>query len=164
MDIFAEIYLRYGHLVFGTMMKYLKNVSAAEDVTMQLFEKLGKKILQSEINNFKSWLYVVTKNEALQYLRKNQFSTQEITVELESIDDLTITIDKEIQYELLEKELSQLKEVQQRCIRLFYLEKRSYQEISGKLSLPIKKVKSAIQNGKRNLKLNLENNEVFKSL
>lgn len=63
----------------------------------------------------------------------------------------------------LESALDDLLEEQQRMIKLFYLEKKSYQEISDELKLPLKKVKSALQNGKRNLKLKLENHDSFKS-
>ena len=45
---------------------------------------------------------------------------------------------------------------------LFYLEEKSYQEISIELNISIMKVKSAIQNGKRNIKLQLEEKDEFK--
>ena len=43
------------------------------------------------------------------------------------------------------------------CVESFYLEKKTYQEISNIFSLELKKVKSYIQNGKRNLKTCIEN-------
>ncbi len=162
MEIIAELYIRYGHLVFGTVMKYIKNTSNTEDITMQLFEKLGDKIKQSEIRSFKSWLYTVTKNEAFQFLRKSKEITSELKVELEASYDLTMKIVEEKQFKMLEREIQQLNTVQRDCIILFYMEQKSYQEIASLTSLTLKKVKSAIQNGKRNLKLKLENNEAFK--
>ena len=65
---------------------------------------------------------------------------------------------------MLEKTIDELKEEQQTCIKLFYLEGKSYTEITEMLKLDIKKVKSAIQNGKRNLKIKLEGKNEFKSL
>jgi RNA polymerase sigma-70 factor (ECF subfamily) len=63
---------------------------------------------------------------------------------------------------LLEKAILELKEEQKNCIELFYLQQLSYQRISEQLGISIKNVKSAIQNGKRNLKIRLEENHVFK--
>ena len=63
----AIIYERYGHLVMGTCMKYLKNEVESQDITMQIFEELHSKLLKHEINYFKSWLYMVTKNECFSF-------------------------------------------------------------------------------------------------
>ncbi len=162
-EIIGEIYKRYGHLVMGTCMKYLKNANDAEDMTMSIFERLPEKLKDHTIERFKSWLYMVTKNECLMLLRKKGRVTTEITKELEAQEDLHLVEEKEIQYTLLEAAIQELKEEQRSCIELFYLEKRSYQEITSMLKLDVKKVKSAIQNGKRNLKLILENRNEFKS-
>mmetsp|Transcript_8089 Transcript_8089/g.8900 ORF Transcript_8089/g.8900 Transcript_8089/m.8900 type:complete len:109 (+) Transcript_8089:3-329(+) len=106
---------------------------------------------------------MVTKNECLMLLRKKGRVTAELTKELEASDELELTIKKEEQLNALEEAIDDLKEEQQSCIKLFYLESRSYQEISALLQLDLKKVKSAIQNGKRNLKLNLEGRNEFET-
>lgn len=162
-DIVGEIYNRYGHLVMGTCMKYLKNQADAEDMTMNIFEKLPHKLTNHSIERFKSWLYMVTKNECLMLLRKKGHVSTEITKELEAQDELHVAEAKEIQYGILEEAIQELKEDQRKCIELFYIESKSYQEITTLLKLDIKKVKSAIQNGKRNLKLTLEKRNEFKS-
>jgi len=162
-DIVGEIYKRYGHLVMGTCMKYLKNQADAEDMTMNIFEKLPHKLNNHSIERFKSWLYMVTKNECLMLLRKKGHVSTEITKELEAQEELHIAEAKEIQYEILEEAIQELKEDQRKCIELFYIQSKSYQEITTLLKLDIKKVKSAIQNGKRNLKLTLEKRNEFKS-
>ena len=162
--IIGELYVRYGHLVFGTAMRYTKNKVDAEDITMVIFEKLPKKITSHEIQSFKSWLYMVTKNECLMFFRKKGNITLELTRELESEDTLEQKKNEEIQINLLEDAIETLKEEQKTCIKLFYLEYKSYQEIAELLYMDLKKVKSAIQNGKRNLKINLEGRNEFKSI
>ena len=162
--IIGELYNRYGHLVMGAAMKYMKNKFDAEDLTMTVFEKLPKKILTNDIQNFKAWLYMVTKNECLMLFRKKGTLTTEITQELESKDSSEVEIVKEEQITMLEDAIETLKEEQKICIKLFYLERKSYQEITHQLSMDIKKVKSAIQNGKRNLKIKLEARNEFKSI
>jgi len=163
-EILGEFYRRYGHLVMGTAMKYLKNQFDAEDLVMNLFEKLPLKLKSHNVNHFKSWLYMVTKNECLMLLRKKNGLSTELKVELEATNEMDVVIEKEAQLNALEAAIEDLKDEQKTCIRLFYLESKSYQEITELLKLDLKKVKSAIQNGKRNLKLILEGSNEFKSV
>ena len=155
-DFLSEIYMRYGHMVMGTSMKYLKNKQDAEDIAMIFFEKLPNKLMKHEIKHLKSWLYMVVKNECLMMLRKKGFNTSEHIVEPVATDEIALVIEKEEQYLQLESAIDELKPEQKECIRLFYLESKSYQEITTQLQLELKAVKSAIQNGKRNLKIKLE--------
>ncbi|HKZ68006.1 MAG TPA: sigma factor-like helix-turn-helix DNA-binding protein, partial [Chitinophagaceae bacterium] len=55
-----------------------------------------------------------------------------------------------------ETALKELNPEQQQCVTLFYLQKKSYQEISDATGFTMLQVKSYIQNGKRNLKLLIE--------
>lgn len=160
----AILYERYGHLVMGTSMKYLKNEVEAQDITMQVFEDLHSKLLKHTIQHFKSWLYMVTKNDCFMFLRKNGKETATEFIEkhdkAEQQEDHST---KEIHLQLLEKAIEGLKPEQKQCVTLFYLEEKSYQQISDELDLPLMKVKSAIQNGKRNIKLQLEEQDEFKT-
>lgn len=156
----GELYIRYGHLVFGVCLKYLKNRMDAEDLTSEIFERLTQKISAHEITNFKSWLYSVTKNECFMRLRKKSIQTDELQEqwlgEIPSEED--DFEQKEIILNQLANEIEGLKEEQHLCIRLFFIEKKSYEQISQELNISLKQVKSAIQNGKRNLKIRLEEN------
>ena len=68
---------------------------------------------------------------------------------------------KEIQLQQLEKALLQLNEEQKKCIELFYLQDKCYQEVAELTGYTMNTVKSAIQNGKRNLKIILsKQNEI----
>lgn len=155
------LYERYGHLVFGLALKYLKNSNDAEDLTSKVFESLFQKLQNHSVQHFKSWLYMLSKNECLMLLRKGN-KNNEIDIDIIQIEASNENIELEVRLDLLEKKIEQLKDDQQQCVRLFYLEEKSYQQISEQLSLPINKVKSAIQNGKRNLKILLEQHHEFK--
>ena len=161
--ILGEYYIRYGHLVMGVALKYMKDTADAEDIVMSIFEKLPEKLIKHSINNFKSWLYSVVKNECLMRLRKKIHTNSEYISELEQTSELDNIILLEGQLEILELAIEELNEEQKLCIRLFYLEKKSYQEISNEINLDTNKIKSAIQNGKRNLKIKLEGKHEFKS-
>ncbi|MBS2210479.1 sigma-70 family RNA polymerase sigma factor [Carboxylicivirga mesophila] len=165
-DILGLLFERYMHLVYGVCLKYLKNREDAQDAVMELYEKLGKELLSKEVNNFKPWLYVVTKNHCLMQLRSQQtqlrkqkdFEKSELPF-MES-DALMHPNGDNWEPEEMDKRLqaclNKLREHQRACIELFYFKELCYQEISDNLNIDIKKVKSYIQNGKRNLKLCIE--------
>ena len=165
MEMLGELYSRYMNLVYGVCLKYFKEREKSQDAVIQLFEKIAIEIERHEIRNFKSWLFVVTKNHCLMELRKNKpgktmlvSEENELDVFMENIPELH-PIDREpeeINEQALNDCIERLKEEQKQCIRLFYFEGKSYREICVVLKLNEKKVKSFIQNGKRNLKICLE--------
>ncbi|GAB4490217.1 MAG: sigma-70 family RNA polymerase sigma factor [Raineya sp.] len=155
----GELYQRYMPLLYGLCLKYLKNRDDAKDMVMQIFEKLNEKLpQQKQIENFKSWLYIFARNECLMQLRKdkNVFFQENTENLMENMQELHLDIEAKEQQEqaleLLEKGLDALSEEQEKCIRLFYLEKKSYQDIAKETGYTMLQVKSYIQNGKRNLK------------
>ncbi|MFN5845923.1 MAG: RNA polymerase sigma factor [Flavobacteriia bacterium] len=157
------LYERYSHLVVGACMKYLKNPTDAEDVAMHIFEGLHYKLIKHEITYFKSWLYMVTKNECFMLLRKKgkEYSNGEISDLADDPISETATLE-ETKLKALEEILPSLNDDQRICIELFYLKDQSYQQISEELNMSLMRVKSAIQNGKRNLKIRLEERNEFK--
>lgn len=162
-DSFGVLYERYGHLVMGVCLKYLKDEFEAEDLSSKIFEELGQKIRKHTIDNFKGWLYQVTRNECLMFLRKNKpYFVREEQLQLAATEDNNSKPEAEIQLTLLEHALARLKSDQEKCLRLFYLEDKSYNEVSSLLQMDLKQVKSAIQNGKRNLKIILTQNDEFR--
>ncbi len=164
----GELYKRYAHLVFGVCLKYLKDEAAAQDMTMEVFEKLLSDLKNHEVQNFKSWLYMVAKNQCLMLLRKQKGhesvelktdrneEDDERTVENELAEHLDDVDLKETQLVHLEEGLTTLNPEQKLCLELFYLERRSYVEVAEITGYDLKQVKSYIQNGKRNLKIYLE--------
>jgi RNA polymerase sigma-70 factor (ECF subfamily) len=161
------LFERYSVLVLGLCLKYLKNKMEAEDEMMNIFDKLGDKIVRNEILNFKTWLYSVARNECLMKLRKKELKETDaekalLIKEDEAEEGLKLAHLTESKLRLLEIAINELNEEQKICIDLFYLKDKSYDEISEVTKFDLKKVKSYIQNGKRNLKLILENQREFK--
>jgi len=70
---------------------------------------------------------------------------------------LPICAQEETDRKLMEA-VDTLKKEQQDCIRLFYFQKKSYEEIEAQTGFTYKQVKSFLQNGKRNLKIELSKN------
>lgn len=158
------LFERYALLVFGVCMKYLKQVNDAQDATQQVFEKAFSEIQKYEVVYFKSWIYSIAKNHCLMQLRGK--GHQPVLFEsfpedmLERTDSQTSLIQNENWLEQQSAELNQaLQEIshdQKICIELFYFQKLSYKEIEQKTGYSFQQVKSHIQNGKRNLRIILE--------
>jgi RNA polymerase sigma-70 factor, ECF subfamily len=172
LEVLGELYSRYIHLVYWVCLKYLKVREESQDAVMQIFEKLITEIPKHNIENFRSWLHVVTKNYCLMQLRSEKSQSERISewinehdVFMETVTDLHPLDEDEdstLKYDVMEDCIERLKEEQKKCIRQFYFENRCYNEISADLEIEVKKVKSYLQNGKRNLKLCLEEKNVSK--
>ncbi len=166
----GELYTRYTSLVYGVCLKYLKDRDEAKDAMMQLFEKLVATLLTHDVENFKSWLYVTARNHCLMQLRaqnakpsvrgftegKQGFSPE--LVENQFLLHLDEEPEMEQNLSKLEKCIDLLVNDQQQCVRLFYLQEKCYKEITELTGFDLNKVKSYIQNGKRNLKICMEQN------
>lgn len=160
----GELYSHYIPLVYGLCLKYLNNREEAQDAVMDIFEKLLKDLDRQEINNFKSWLYVVAKNHCFMKLRAGQtlmerekkFSVEnEVFMEsaeiMHPIDEENAGLNR-----ALKNCIDRLKQEQKICVELFYFQNKSYEEIAIEMNIEIKAVKSFLQNGRRKLKICLE--------
>jgi RNA polymerase sigma-70 factor, ECF subfamily len=172
LEVLGDLYSRYLHLVYGVCLKYLKDREEAKDGVMQIFEKLVIEIPKHNIENFRSWLHVVTKNYCLMQLRTDKSEKEKLaqwlndpSVFMETATDLHPLDEDENSKSAgsaLKDCIERLKDEQRICIRQFYFESRCYNEIAVNLGLDEKKVKSHLQNGKRNLKICLEEKNVRK--
>jgi RNA polymerase sigma-70 factor (ECF subfamily) len=164
LEVLGELYSRYMPLVYGVCLKYLKDRDESQDAVMQIFEKLIIEVPKQKIENFRSWLYVVTKNYCLMQLRSEKTNIEKFN---EWINDPSVFMETEQVLHPIDRDepdlekgladcIERLKEEQKECIRQFYYENRCYNEIAVNMGLNEKKVKSHLQNAKRNLKLCLE--------
>jgi len=151
---------RYTLLLLGVCMKYLKNEEEAKDSVQQVFLKTITELQKYKVDYFKSWVYMVAKNHCLMKLRNKNNVPVEINEQLHATADEQADTKRLLEKDLLltkmEQALGQLNMEQQQCVTLFYLHKKSYQEIVAETSFSLLQVKSHIQNGKRNLKIMLE--------
>lgn len=162
LEVLGLLYNRYMHLVFGVCLNYFKDEEQSKDAVMQIFEELVVKVKMHQIQNFKSWLHVLTRNHCLMALRKasknNVISLDEGLVENSEFVHLDIDDAKETQLSIMEKCMEALPPEQRISVDLFYLQEKNYKEVAELTGYDLLKVKSYIQNGKRNLKICIEKN------
>lgn len=152
---------RYTLLLLGVCMKYLKNEEEAKDSVQQIFLKVITELHKYRVDYFKSWLYMVAKNHCLMKLRDNHGKIpveirEQVMASDDQQDDKKLLIEKDRLLQAMSDSLNELNAEQKHCVTLFYLQKKSYQEISEQTGYTLMQVKSFIQNGKRNLRLLLE--------
>lgn len=152
---------RYTLLLLGVCMKYLKNEEEARDSVQQIFLKVIQELQKYRVEYFKSWLYMVAKNHCLMKIRDRQGKvpaelTERVMAAPDEETDWQALVQNDHVLDLMDESLNELSPEQKQCVTLFYLEKKSYQEISEETGFSMLQVKSYIQNGKRNLKLMIE--------
>jgi RNA polymerase sigma factor (sigma-70 family) len=150
---------RYTLLLFGVCMKYLKNEEDAKDSVQQVFLKALDELRKYRVEYFKSWIYMVAKNHCLMKIRDRKGTAllnEDSLVQEADFPGPGDHLAKDRVLESLTESLRELNPEQKQCVTLFYLDKRSYQDIVDSTGFTLMQVKSHIQNGKRNLRIALE--------
>lgn len=163
-----DLFGRYIHLVYGTCLRYLKVREKSQDAVMDIFEKLSVKLKKHEVSQFKSWLYTLTRNHCLMIIRKESRVVEQ-PMDLFSQNLHNNIMDFQVDYHPYDVDniaedrkqhlagcLEKLKQSQKDCLQLFFFQEMCYREIATALKMTIEKVKSNLQNGKRNLRYCME--------
>lgn len=164
-NILSTLYQRYMDLVFGVCLKYFKDAERSKDAVMDIFDELNTKLRQHDVDNFKGWVHVLARNYCLMQLRspRNLKTTEFNPVFMQSEQNSHLNgeaLEKEENLTKLEQCIETLPEEQKQSVKLFYLESKCYNEIAEITGFDWNKVRSYIQNGKRNLKICLEEKQI----
>lgn len=154
--LLSPLFKKYSEKLFGLAYYYLSDRDYSMDAVMETYEVVLRSIDEKEITYYKGWLMSICRNICLKKIRDDKkFS------ELKEVSDSFMENEEDSVYndDAIEKVLElipKLKTNQKNCVEAFYLQNKSYEEISENLSMTFKEVKSHIQNGKRNLKILFE--------
>ncbi len=161
-QLVSMLFQRYLDLMYGVCLKYLKDPENARDAVMEIYSILCEKLRHHNVSHFRGWLHVLTRNHCLMKLRTGQkmkFTEADPAGFVQSGENPHPDqewLEKELQLNRLEDCIGQLAAEQKRSITLFYLEKKCYQEIAAITGQEWNKVRSHIQNGRRNLRQCME--------
>lgn len=158
------LYERYTELVYGNCLKILKNELEAQDAFMTAFEKLLTKVKTQDIKDFRPWLHVLVKNHCFEILRKRgKHLTVSYETEFMQSEEIVHPFDEDPSLErekALTSCIEQLTGEQKECVQLFYYKGKTYKEIAELKKEAVGKIRSYIQNGRRNLKICIESKAV----
>lgn len=167
MEYLSTLYQRYMELVFGVCLKYFKDTERSKDAVMDIFEELATKLKKYEVDNFKGWLHVLARNYCLMQLRspRDIKRTEFNAAFMQSEENEHLKhehLEKEENFKKLEHCIEVLPDEQKQSIDLFFRQNKCYNEIAAITGYDWNKIRSYIQNGKRNLKICMEQDLKFR--
>ncbi len=155
-EALGVLYEKHLEMVYGVCIKYLTEKELAQDAVLDIFEQLTEKAKHHDIVKFDGWLFMLSKNHCLMQLRKMQknvvLSIEDRNLEVHEEEYIEIDERREENLQSLEACIEKLPEEQKQVVTMFYLEEKSYKEIADFMQIDTEKVRSFIQNGRRNLK------------
>jgi RNA polymerase sigma-70 factor (ECF subfamily) len=148
-DAMAQLYARYSSVVYAVALRVLGDTAAAEDVLQEIFIQLWRNpgAFDSGRGNLAPWLAVITRNRAVDSLRKRRPQTEisETTISVEP--DLASEADRGRAMEKVRAVLKDMPEAQRSSLEMAYFEGYSHSEIAEKTGEPLGTVKTRIRNG-----------------
>ena len=145
----AQLYARYSSVVYAVALRVLGDTAAAEDVLQEIFIQLWRNpgAFDSGRGNLAPWLAVITRNRAVDSLRKRRPQTEisETTVSVEP--DLASQADRGRAMEKVRAVLKDMPQAQRSSLEMAYFEGYSHSEIAKKTGEPLGTVKTRIRNG-----------------
>lgn len=157
---FNLLYERYNKLVYQVAFSILKNRENSEDVAQKVFLKIWKldKVKLPTCNEA-SWLYSLSKNETLNYLRtkKEEVDIEDIYYIVEENEELDKLIDKDT----YNRTISRLNSDEQEIVSLKVLSNLSFREIAQILNIPMGTAQWKYYKSINNLKMLITNLGMF---
>ncbi|MEH7383285.1 sigma-70 family RNA polymerase sigma factor [Bacillus sp. JJ1533] len=147
--------------------RYVRNWVVVDDIMQEVFLKIFLKIhLFRDPSKMKAWLYSITRNQCIDYLRSKVVKA---TVLMDDIEALRYTTTESVEKEIVEKfdrdtlyeHIESLPKDYKQTLSLYYFHDYSYNEISKLLRKDISFVKNKLFRGRRLLKEVYENNELI---
>lgn len=157
---YEELYKKYYNLVHNIAFSVLKNYENAEDIAQNVFVKIGNLEQEKLPKNYEaSWLYTVTKNECISFIRKNK-ETSSIENRIENENDKN-EIEAVIQNSSYQNLLGSLEQVEKQIIFLKIEAGYSFKEIAKLLKMPMGTVQWKYYKSLHSLKLLIGNLSMF---
>jgi len=155
---YAELMKRYKKPVYHMILKMVRNVDDAEDLTIEAFAKAFRNLHRFKKDyTFSTWLFRIATNNAIDFIRKKKLDTLSIDSSYKDDDGETISIDVQDdnlnpQEETIKKQkiglirdfVTKLPPKYQRLVRLRYFDELSYEEIAQELDAPLGTVKAQL--------------------
>lgn len=155
---YAMLMKRYNKPVYHMVLKMVRNVDDAEDLTIEAFAKAFKNLHRFKKDyTFSTWLFRIATNNAIDFIRKKKLDTFSIDTSFSNDSGEAVSIDiedknlnpqeeaiKAQKIELIQLFVTKLPAKYQRLVRLRYFQELSYEEIARELEAPLGTVKAQL--------------------
>jgi RNA polymerase sigma-70 factor (ECF subfamily) len=153
---FESLYDAYHRLVYGVAFRVVGEASAAEDVTQSVFLKIWSAPERFEAGNFGGWIARVTRNQALDLVRRKSRTETELSAALPDSDLLEERVFSGIDAERVRSAMAQLPPEQREPIEMGFFGGLTHAEIARRTSTPLGTIKTRIRTGLGRLRTALE--------
>jgi RNA polymerase sigma-70 factor, ECF subfamily len=155
---FASLMQRYKKPVYHMILKMVRNVDDAEDLTIEAFAKAFKNLHKFKKDfTFSTWLFRIATNNAIDFIRKKRLDTMSLNTSFKDDNGDAVTIDvqdrnlnpqeeaiKAQKIALVQMFVNKLPAKYQRLVKLRYFDELSYEEIARELEAPLGTVKAQL--------------------
>lgn len=155
---FAELMSRYKKPVYHMVLKMVRNVDDAEDLTIEAFAKAFKNLARFKKDyTFSTWLFRIATNNAIDFIRKKKLETYSLNTSFTDDSGESVNIDVQAsertpdqeaintqKIELVRMFVTKLPPKYQRLVKLRYFDELSYEEIAKELEAPLGTVKAQL--------------------
>lgn len=155
---YAELMKRYRRPVYHMILKMVRNVDDAEDLTIEAFAKAFKNLSRFKKDyTFSTWLFRIATNNTIDFIRKKKLETMSLDTSFKDDGGDSITIDvegsdlnpmeeaiKSQKAELVRVFVDKLPPKYQRLVKLRYFDELSYEEIAAEIEAPLGTVKAQL--------------------
>lgn len=155
---FASLLQRYKRPVYHMILKMVRNVDDAEDLTIESFAKAFKSLAKFKKDfTFSTWLFRIATNNSIDFIRRKKLNTlsientytdddgQSVSIDVEDLNlnpqDIAIKSQKE---EIMQVFVNMLPGKYQKLVRLRYFNELSYEEIAKEIEAPLGTVKAQL--------------------
>jgi RNA polymerase sigma-70 factor (ECF subfamily) len=159
-NAFSEFYGRYNRLIYGALIRLLRDTDNTEDIMQEVFVQVWRKssTYQPSLGSPKNWLVRIAHNRAINLIRSQRERIKKLEIEVptedgavlnrELIDDnlLDNTVNSE-RAEMISVAFKDLPEDQVRLLEMAFFDGYSHSEISEALKMPLGTVKTRIRSG-----------------
>ena len=157
-NAYAVLMERYRKPVYHMILKMVRNVDDAEDLTIEAFAKAFRNLNRFKKDyTFSTWLFRIATNNSIDFIRKKRLETMSLDTSYQDESGENVTIDIEDRNlnpqeeainsqkkELVQMFVTKLPAKYQRLVRLRYFKELSYEEIARELEAPLGTVKAQL--------------------
>jgi len=158
---FISLYTLYSSKIYSTALSYTKNIEEAEEVTQDVFVKIFKSISKFKgESSLNTWVYRITINTSLNYLRKrkrlNFFNTPINASDSIDFEHPGVLLENKEHAIILYQVIDGLSDNQKTAFILSYIEDLPRQKVADIMETSLKAVESLLQRAKKNMRPELE--------
>ncbi len=145
----AQLYDRYSSVVYAVALRVLGDTGAAEDVLQEVFLQLWRKpsAFDAARGSLASWLAVITRNRAIDTLRRRRPETDIEDVIVSVVPDLAAEAERSRASEKVRGVMGSMAPAQRGALEMAYWQGMSHSEIAEKTGEPLGTVKTRIRSG-----------------